>query len=124
MSINIGSVSSFNGQTNNDGNDVQRRQAMKDLFSAIKSGNIQDAQQAYAALTKGQTPPANSPLGKLGAALQSGDMTAVTSTLKSLRAGHHHQRLGGSVNASTNASTTTAAPNTLPGQGTNLNVMA
>ena len=84
MSMNINSVSNTDSQSNTDGNNVQRRQDMKDLFSAIKSGNLQDAQQAYAALTNGQTPPANSPLGKIGAALQTGDMATVDSTIKSL----------------------------------------
>ncbi|MBV8125826.1 MAG: hypothetical protein JOY60_05560 [Burkholderiaceae bacterium] len=124
MSMNINSVTNAGSQSVAGSGEQQNRQAMKDLVSAIKSGNLQDAQQAYATLTNGQTPPANSPLAKIGAALQTGNMTTVQNTVKSLRSGHHHHQQGGSSESSASSSTTTTVPNTLPGQGANVNVLA
>ena len=92
----------------------QRKQDFTSLVSAAQSGDISTAQTAYASLTANRTPPANSPLAALGAALQSGDPAAVqtaATALQSARGGHHHHHGGGSPptdsTASTAASTTT-----------------
>jgi hypothetical protein len=53
----------------------QRQQGMKDLMSTLASGDLAGAQKAYASIAgnKGQI-DSNSPLGKIGAALQNNDL--------------------------------------------------
>jgi len=81
----------------------------QDLTSAIQSGNLAEAQQAYNALT--QNAPgamANSPIAtamnNLGAALQSGNLQAAQQALSQVQqamqqgmeaGGHHHHHHGG-----------------------------
>ncbi len=71
------------------------------LAQALQSGNLTDAQQAFATLQKDLPAKAqqaaasdpNSPLNTLGQALQSGDLSAAQTAFTALqqaRPGHHH----------------------------------
>jgi len=106
----------------------QRQQGLKTLFGALKSGDLNAAQQAYASLTSGKTAPdANSPLGQIGAALQKGDLASAQSLAQQTAQaqhthgahGHHHHPAGDTAQvgagdpaasgATTAAATATAA---------------
>jgi hypothetical protein len=98
-------------------NQQQRQQGFKNLMSSVQSGDMASAQQAYADLTKGKsTVDPTSPLGQLGAALQSGDVGAaqkVAQSIQASRSGHTHHHGGASATAastsSSGATTSTAA---------------
>jgi hypothetical protein len=96
-------------QTTNAQNDPRR--AFAQLASAIQSGNLDNAQQAYSTLTdtqasSGQTIDPNSPLGQalsqIGQDLQSGDINGAQQVLSNLQSarggGHHHHHHGGGSN--------------------------
>lgn len=89
-----GSVSMKESQDGGVGNFRQRRQAANDLMSALSSGDLEAAQKAYAAFAtaKGAIKP-DSPLGQIGMALQSGDVTGAQQAAQSwqgVQRGHHH----------------------------------
>jgi len=88
-------------------------QQLKQLADALGSGNLSDAQQAYAALNQiqdsdqGRSASSNSPLAKalntIGQALQKGDLAGAQQALQSFRAargGHHHHGHHGSSDSS------------------------
>lgn len=120
-----------------------RQQDFGNLVSAIKSGNLSSAQQAFSALqalggsagtgtttgtttgataTTGSTSNSNSPLAAIGQALSSGDISGAQQALANAfngsgHGGHHHHHHGGG------SSTNTAAATTLP-TGTTVSTMA
>jgi phosphatidate phosphatase APP1 len=102
----------------------QQRQNYNQLASALSSGNLDAAKQAYSALTANSSNNvnANSPLGQLGAALQSGDIGAAQSAFASMRSGHHHHQQTQAAASQTTQSQTqaTTAYGTL---GNNVNVI-
>ena len=82
----------------------QQKSNFSQLASALKSGNLSAAQQAFKSLSAnipGSSDP-NSPMGKLGAALQSGNVSAAQQAFATMQAsttsqaystqgaGHHH----------------------------------
>ena len=95
----------------------QFRQNFSALTQAIQSGNLADAQQAYATLA--QSMPnggANSPfaqsLAQIGAALQSGNINQAQQALSAMQAHGGHHRHGGASDkssSSSNSSTTISA---------------
>ncbi|WP_139017302.1 hypothetical protein [Bradyrhizobium sp. STM 3809] len=104
------------------------RQSFNQLVSALNSGSLNDAQQAYSALSQlqssGQGPSSNSntpfarALSQIGQDLQNGDLSGAQQALASLKShgGHHHGHRGGgtdssatSVVASTTASSATGS---------------
>jgi len=119
-----------------------RQQDFGNLVSAIKSGNLTSAQQAFSALqtlsgsastgagtgtTTGTTTTTggtsnSSPLAAIGQALASGDIGAAQQALANAfngsGGGHHHHHHGGG-----GASTGTAATTALPA-GTTVSTMA
>jgi hypothetical protein len=69
------------------------RQTFSDLVSAIRSGDLDAAQSAYADFSQsaaGQTGPLAQVAGQIGAALQSGDIGQAQQALASLAKGAHH----------------------------------
>ncbi len=73
----------------------QRKQDYSNMMAGAQAGDIGKAQTAYASLTANRTPPPNSPLAALGAAIQSGDTAAVEKAAQALqqaRTGHGHHR--------------------------------
>ena len=89
-------VSSLNAssatQSTSAGNWQQRQQAMQDLTTALKSGDLTAAQKAFTGLSSNRNVQGNSPLAKLGQALQSGDLSGAQQALQNLQSsrGHHH----------------------------------
>lgn len=106
----------------------QRRQDYSSMMSAAQSGDVASAQKAYASLTANKTPPANSPLASLGAALQSGDASAVQQAAQSLqqaRQGHHHHKAdSSSASSTTSTAAATPAPTSSATSGATLNILA
>ena len=124
--MSIGSIStatpSYSPYASNQQTPAQ--QSFSQLMQAIQSGNLQSAQQAFAAFTQnapqtqnGQNSPFGQAVSQIGAALSSGNIAQAQSTLQSLqsqmqahRGGHHHHRGAGSAtNSSTSVSTATLA---------------
>src|SRR5665213_265911 len=97
------------------------RQSFSQLVSALQSGNLSAAQNAYSSFTQsaaGQIDP-NSPIGQalnqIGQDLQSGNIDAAQQTLNSLQQSHaahrgHHHHHGG---AAQTTSSTPSDPTTL-----------
>jgi len=86
------------------------RQAFDDLAKALQSGDMNAAKTAYDTLTAGKTPPAGSPMAKLGDAIKSGDASGAASAMqamKSQRGGHHHHHAKAADSADRASSTTT-----------------
>jgi hypothetical protein len=110
-------------QTDRQPNAKQVQSDFQSLATALQTGNLAGAQQAFASLTKDAPSIAqgvssgggSNPLGKLASALQSGDLAgaqqafaALTQPGKSHRHGHHHPSTAatpvGSGSASSGAS--------------------
>ena len=100
----------------------QSQQNFKSLTSALQSGDLASAQKAYASLTQGNSNiPADSPLGKIGAALSSGDIGAAQQAMQAMSAGRGHHHHGGQApQASTSSSGTTSTTN-VTGPGSIIN---
>ncbi|MBV8603490.1 MAG: hypothetical protein JO224_02275 [Pelomonas sp.] len=113
--------SSTNTQSTDGTTWQQTREDFKDLADALKSGNLDAAKQAYADLSKNVPAAAlnnpNSPLAKIGQALDSGDISGAQSAMKSMHAhrghGGHRPESSGSEDGnpvSAIEATTTASP--------------
>ena len=117
------------------------KQLVQQLGQALKSGNLADAQQAYAALTQNAPNSGQTGQGQLsqdfttvGDALKSGDLTSAQDAflklqqdLKSAGHAHHHRHHKGTGDTqSATASTTDAASSTgdsnLQSSGTTIDV--
>jgi hypothetical protein len=114
----------------------QQKSSFSQLSSALTSGDLGAAKQAFATLSA-KNPAAsdpNSPMGKLGAALQSGNMSAAQQAFSTMQtsaasqtsaaqgAGHHHHHHGG---MSAVASSTATLPLATSGSvGTQVNTTA
>jgi hypothetical protein len=103
-------------------------QDFSQLVSALKSGNLSGAQQAYAALSQlqnsrqGPSANPNSPalqaLGQIGQALQNGNLSGAQEALSSLQQSHgghhshghgHHHASGGSASSGSATTSSSAA---------------
>jgi hypothetical protein len=98
---------------------AQRKQDFQSLADALQSGNLSDAQKAFAQLQSdgvktGQTQNSNSqasgqsnPLQALGSALQSADLAGAQQAFAQLQQGmkahHHHHNKQGAGSAQTNS---------------------
>jgi hypothetical protein len=107
----------------------QRKQAGKDLMAALKGGDLQAAQTAYATMTKDGTgklaSDPNSAMAKLGDALQAGDMAAARKIGAGMALHHHHRISGG--NGAGGGTVPQPTPQPMPPTattGNNLNVVA
>ena len=72
----------------------QRQQGVKNLFTALQSGDVNAAQTAFTAL-QNQGLPANSPLNTIGQALQTGDLASAQKAAQGITASRGRQ--GGGV---------------------------
>jgi len=75
----------------------QRQQSTKDMLSALKSGDLQAAQTAFATI-KASTPNlnGNTALQHIGQSLEAGDLPAAQKAAQDMVAahhGHHHQQV-------------------------------
>jgi len=104
----------------------QRQQNTKNLFSALQAGDLGAAQKAFAALGGGNdSVNSNSPLAKIGQALQNGDLAGAQSAAQALqakRSGHHHHH-GAQQDAQSSTNPATPAQTT-NGSGSLLNLTA
>ena len=93
----------------------QRQQGVKDLFSALSTGNLAGAQKAYAAFTANHNIKSDSPMGQLGDALKNGNLAAAEKIAQSLQ----KNRTTSPVSAQANANNQQVAStlNMLRGQG-------
>ncbi len=94
----------------------------KSLAEALNSGNLSDAQQAYASLQKDlpaksqssatTAPGSSDPLSALGSALQAGNLSGAQQAMAALQQAHgaHHHR---HHRASSDGANTAVAPATL-----------
>lgn len=94
MGMRVGGSSAAwsNYQTSSVSGWQQRQQGVKDLFSALKAGDLTSAQKAFSGIKSNST-DANSPMTKIGTALQAGDLAAAQQAAQAMqdnRGGHHH----------------------------------
>jgi len=95
----------------------QRQQNVKNLFAALKAGNLGSAQKAFNAITGGTgAVSANSPLASIGQALKNGDLAGAQHAAMQLQAQHQHQ----ASPVGTPVATTAVAPITAPASTTAL----
>ena len=103
----------------------QQQQNFKNLTTALQSGDLAGAQQAFSSLTGGSgTGNSNSPLAQIGQALKSGDLAGAQKAMQQLqasRAGHHHHGGGGAPTATAATDESATAPT---GVGSLLSVKA
>jgi hypothetical protein len=101
-----------------------RKQAGKDLVAALKSGDLEAAQSAYATMTKDGTGKlashSNTLMAHLGEALQSGDMASAQKIAAGM-AFNHQVRSGGGNGSGGGTAPPPPVTETL---GNNLNVVA
>lgn len=97
------------------------RQSFSQLVSAIRSGDLDAAQSAYADFSQSsasKTGPLAQTVGQIGDALQSGDIGQAQQALASLqqhaKGAHHH----GGHHRDGDSKTQSAPPATTPGTGT------
>jgi len=125
----------------------QRTQDFKALQTALQSGDLAGAQQAFAALQKDKTGAAQSSTGAspstdnsqgskdfqaLQTALSSGNLAAAQQAFTALKkdvqgagkAGHHHHHHGGSVSGSTTPTDAASGSGVTAAAGGTLNVQA
>jgi hypothetical protein len=107
------------------------RQSFNQLATALNSGSLSDAQQAYSATQlqgSGQGPSANANtpvagvLSQIGQDLQNGDLSGAQQALASLKAhgGHHRGHHGGATDsAASSAVSSTPASGTSSSSSTN-----
>ena len=114
----------------------QQKSNFSQLSSALKSGNLHEAQQTFTSLSANNPAASdpNSPMGKLGAALRSGNVNAAQQAFAAMQAsatsqtsatqgaGHHHHHGGGMPPASIPTATLPLA--TSGPVGTNVNTTA
>jgi hypothetical protein len=115
-SVSSVSANQYASQASGTANFQQIQSDFKSLTSALQSGDLNGAQQAYAALKKDapelfqnnsatSTNPLANALSALGSALQSGNLTGAQTAMSSLqqavRGHHHHHRDDDSATAIT-----------------------
>jgi hypothetical protein len=118
-SVSSGSPYPYSAATSPVPTNAQVQSDLQSLSSALQSGNLGSAQQAYATLQKdapglvqGSTStssnPVSSALGAVGKALSQGNVSGAQQAFASLKqvAGgrHHHHHHGGGVSESTGSS--------------------
>ena len=92
----------------------QSKQNFAALSTAISGGNLSDAQAAFSKITSqmansGKTIDPNSFLGKIGSALQSGDLSTAQQLLASRQNGQNNQAASAGSASSSDATSTSSA---------------
>ena len=118
-----GSSASWSPQASSVSNWQQKQQGMKDLFSALKAGDLASAQKAMANVgANGSVANAKGPLAQIASALQSGDLASAqqaAQNMQSAHASHHHHS-----NMQVPTAMTNSASSVLMGLGTQINTTA
>lgn len=118
MGMRISSGNTGMAQMGGVQNWQQKRQEFKKLETALQSGDLSSAQQAFATMTAKAgnatgAANANNPLAKVGLALQAGDLKGAQQAFAALRSSGHHHARGSASAQSTSATDTTASTQTL-----------
>lgn len=117
------------------------RQDFQALTSALQSGDLADAQQAYSTLmqdnpqlastSSGSGNPMQQALASIGSSLQSGDVKGAQDALSSLQqnmkahhGGHHHHHGGSGVGANSAQTTTSTDTGPLSASSTAIDFLA
>lgn len=103
-----GSGAAWASQNTSVGNWQQRQQNMKALGTALQGSDLGAAQTAFAAISTNNPNMAsnpNSPLAKIGQALQAGDLAGAQQAQQAWRGAHHPGEPGPSTAATPNAAT-------------------
>jgi hypothetical protein len=109
-----GSGAAWANQSNAVGNWQQRQQNMRTLGSALQSGDLAGAQQAFATISASNPAAAangNGPLAKIGQALQAGDLATAQQAAQAWR-GTRNEGSGGQWASSATSSSAKAAAST------------
>ncbi|ASJ25363.1 hypothetical protein [Laribacter hongkongensis] len=96
----VGSIPNPSHSSNQASN---RRKAMQDLASALKSGDVPQVPAAY---DKPGNLSSDSPLARIGVALKSGDIKSAQTDMEAMQKnhkGHHHAQNAAPSTASTSA---------------------
>jgi len=102
-----GGQQAWSSQSSSVSNWQQRQQNFKALGSALQSGDLTGAQQAFATITANNPAAANnpsSPLAQIGQALQSGNLAGAQQAAQSWRGMHGNQSAAAQTQASDAAS--------------------
>lgn len=116
MGMRISSGNTGMAQMGGVQNWQQKRQDFKKLESALQSGDLSSAQQAFATMAakSSNASDATSPLAKVGQALQAGDIKGAQQALAAMRAsGHHHHAKGATSTSSADASSSASSTQTV-----------
>jgi hypothetical protein len=127
MGMRIGHPSANNNSAQGIGasNWQQRQQSVKDMMSALQSGDLAAAQKAFGSLPGSANIAAsdsNSPLAQIGKALQAGDLASAQQAAQAwqnARAAHHHHAPSQATATAPGAASTATA-----GAGAILNLIA
>jgi soluble cytochrome b562 len=141
--MSISGISSSTTNPNQAANSQTNFQTLNQLFSAVSSGNLSDAQQAYSTLSdlqssgQGPSPTSNTPLAQtlnqIGQALQNGDISGAQQALSSLQqsqqtqpahGGHHHGHHGGGIKSSSTSTSSSTDTDTSSSSGSTLDITA
>jgi len=118
-----GSSASWGPQASSVNNWQQKQQGLKDLFSALKAGDLASAQKAMASVGgNGNVANAKGPLAQIALALQNGDLSGAqkaADAMQSAHASHHHHQA-----PPVQATNTSSAASVLAGLGTQINMTA
>lgn len=118
-----GSSANWAPQASSVNNWQSKQQGLKDLFSALKAGDLPSAQKAMASVGgNGNAASAKGPLAQIASALQSGDLAGAQKAAEAMQSSHashrHHQAMP------VQAANTNSAPSALAGLGSQINTMA
>ena len=102
------SGSSSASQSASISNWQKNQQNFKDLTASLKSGDLAAAQKAFASLSGNNSTNSansNSPLAKIGQALQNGDLKGAQEAMQAMRSRHNHNGEQNTVASQTSTST-------------------
>jgi hypothetical protein len=116
-----GSNAAWTNQVSAVGSWQQRQQGVKDLFSALSTGNLAGAQKAYAAFAANNNIKSDSPMGQIGQSLQNGDLAAAAKIAQSLQTNRSTSPVSAQANAQNNQ--VASVLSMLRGQGGQVNLL-
>jgi hypothetical protein len=99
----------------------QRQQTFQDMMSALQSGNLSGAQQAFGALGGNSNIQGNSPLAQLGQALKEGDLSGAQQAAQTLQSNRTSRQQDGPPS---DASTLSQPSSSTPGSGSLIDLTA
>lgn len=116
-----GSSGSLNQQS--IGQWQQRQQNVKDLFSAIKAGDLTGAQKAMNTISGNNNGNTDGPFVAISKALQNGDIQGAQQAAQAMHGHHHHAREAAAATSQSATASSNATSITF-GLGQNINTTA